>query len=277
MAGVFKTFRALRKHTAPRWLTDGEGGLIGYALDLMRDALLQRVYLGLLARLPENGPNGETAPADALVAIGRDRRVIRGLYETDAEYAVRLKTWLVERRTAGNPYTLLRQLAAYCGPGFSFRTYDARGNCYSRDVNGTETALLSARSTGSTVPVWDWDGNPADSTGQVQWSRFWVVIYPTNIWTVTAQKWGDASPKYEANAGQWGVVMPREHIRSLQAIVSDWKPGGTRCTHIIIAFDPASFDPAAPEPDGSWGKWGKVEAGVRVPARLSTARYLNGA
>jgi hypothetical protein len=259
---IRRSLRTLRKTLAPSWLTSGEGELVGYSLDLLKDAALERLRLGLLARFPQNGPNGETAPEDALAALGRDRRVVRGISETSASYAYRLTQWLVERRTAGNAFTLLRQLSAYCGEGFSFRTYDARGNCYSRAVDGTETYAPATS--------WDWDGQPE------RWSRFWVVIYPTGIWT-TAGTYGDpGTPDWNPNAGQWGVDMPREHVRSLQAIVADWKPEGTRCVHIVLAFDPTSFDPASPEPDGSWGGYSKIDAGVRVPARLSTARYLNG-
>ncbi len=254
-------FRLLRKFIAPRWLTTGDGELVGYALDLLKDAFVERLRLGHLARFPDNGPNGETPPADALVAQGRDRRVVRGIYETDAEYAVRLKSWLDERRTAGNPFTLLRQLAAYCGPGFSFRTYDVRGNCFSRDVDGNETYAAT---------TWDWDGQPD------RWSRFWVIIYPTGIWTVNSDQYADPGNVYAPNDKQWGVVMPREHIAFVRSIINDWKPAGTRCSNIIVAFDPASFDPTAPEPDGTWGSWGKEVAGERVPARLSTARYLKG-
>jgi hypothetical protein len=51
--------------------------------------------------------------------------------------------------------------------------------------------------------------------------------------------------------------------------------------NIIIAFDPASFDPqaaidAAGMPNGLWGRWGKTVDGVCVPARLTTARYWDG-
>ena len=41
------SFRQLRLSLAPRWLLDGEGGLIGYSLDLMKDAFVERVRLSL--------------------------------------------------------------------------------------------------------------------------------------------------------------------------------------------------------------------------------------
>lgn len=259
---MLRRFRTIRKSLAPRWLTEGDGELVGYSLDLMKDAFLERLRLGLLARFPENGPDGEVAPDDALAAIGRDRRILRGLTETSGTYATRLKAWLDTHRSKGTAYTMMGQLSAYLGAGFWFRIYDVRGNCYTRDVNGVETYTSS---TG-----WDWDGDTS------RWSRFWVVIYPTGAWTITAGQWGDVGLDYDRNAAQWGVDIPREQIQAVRSIVTEWKPAGTRCPHIIVAFDPLSFDPASPEPDGTWRSQGKVSGGNRVSSRLATARYLRG-
>ncbi len=55
-------FRTSRVKLAPRWLTEGEGGLLGYALDVVKDAFVERVRLGLMARLPENEPHDHRAP-----------------------------------------------------------------------------------------------------------------------------------------------------------------------------------------------------------------------
>ncbi len=266
MAVNWKTFRALWKHTVPSWLNEGEGGQVGFTLSLLKDAFMNRVYLGFLAGYPQNGPNGETAPPDALIRIGQDRRCIRGIFETDAEYAYRLTQQLVERQTAGNPFTLMRQLHAYTGSnhGVSFRTVDVAGNFYSRSSSGVETASLA---TG----LWDWDAEPS-----TKWSKFWVIIYPGTLWSATTDEWADGGTWGDPDH-VWGIAdMTPEHATSLRAIVNDWKPDGTRCQNIIVAFDPASFDPSAPEPDGLWGHWSKVVAGVRVPSRLSTARYLAG-
>jgi hypothetical protein len=269
-----RTFRTLRKFLAPRWVTDDEGELVGYALDLQKDSFAERAFLGLLAGYPQNGPNGETAPPDALVRMGRDRRVVRGIFETDAQYAVRLKSWLDERRTTGNPFTLMRQLAAYTGDahGVSFRTVDATGNWYSRSSTGVESALLKQGN-------WDWDGRPLDEDGRTRWARFWVIIYPGTLWGPSPWDWGDATgPDWGefTTAHTLGSTATMEHVATLRAIVSDWMGAGKRCVNIILAFDPASFDPAAPEPDGLWEHWSKVVANVRVPARLATARYLDG-
>lgn len=258
-----RTFRTIRRSLAPRWLTDDEGGKVGYALDLIKDAFAQRAYLGLLARLPQNDPLGvTTAPLDALTAMGRDRRVIRGLFDTDAQFALRLRNWLTDRRTAGAPFTLLKQLHAYTGTqnGVSFRLVDNSGNWYSRSSAGVETASLA---TGN----WNWDGDTA------AWSRFWVIIFTGTLWTA-GTTWGSST--WGATDRMWGSTMTAEQVRTLQAIVNDWKPGFAQCTNIVLAFDAASFSVSAPEPDGTWGKQYKYSGGVAVPSRLATARYQDG-
>lgn len=263
---ISQSFRRIRQFLAPRWLTEGEGGLVGHALDTVKDATLERVYLGLLARFPQNGPNGETAPPDALAAIGHDRRVVRGIDEIDASYAVRLTAWLDDRKTAGNPFTLMQKLAEYTGSGCVFKTVDVHGNWFMRAVDGTRSLYLKQGN-------WNWDGYAA------QWSRFWVIIHPpAALWTAEGT-WGSASTWGEA--GTCGTTASYDQVQTIRGLVADWKPAGTKCVNIIVAFDPASFDPTAAAlspglPDGLWGNWSKNVGGVQVPARLSTARYWTG-
>lgn len=258
-------FRLVRRFLGPKWLTSEEGELVGYALDIVKDGFVRRVELGLLARFPHQDANERPAPPDALAAQGRDRRVMKGLNETGESYAARLLLWLDDRKTAGNAFSLLKKLAEYTGPGPSFRTVDARGNWYSRAADGTLSYSLN---TGN----WNWSGPIGD-----RWSRFWVIVYPNGLWEELPNDWGDAAgPNWTEGAGTLGSTATSEHVQSIRAIVADWKPAGTRCVNIILALDPASFNPASPEPDGLWERWSKNVAGVQVPARLSTARYWDG-
>jgi hypothetical protein len=258
----------IRKFLAPRWMTEEDGELVGYSLDIVKTSMLERFRLGLLARLPQNGPNGETPPSDALVALGRDRRVVRGLSDTDATYAAKLLLWLDDRRRAGNPFMLMQKLAEYLGPLPSFCTVDARGNWYSRAADGTETSVLKQEN-------WDWDGTPIGE----RWSRFWVIVYPNTLWAANTANWGAntwGAPGWGESVETWGLTATAEQVATMRAIVADWMPAGTRCINIIVALDPASFDPTTPEPDGLWEKRHKIVAGVAMPARLDTARYCGG-
>jgi len=257
-------FRTRNKQFGPRWLVDdgAESTLVQYSLDLMLDASLERLYLGMLARYPDTA--ALLGVEGALEAIGRDRRTLRGLGpESATSYAARLKRWLHDAKKRGSPFMLMQKLQEYIAAGSSFRTVDARGNWFSRSATGVETYTLN---TGN----WNWDSTVPSS----QWARFWVIIYPGTRWSHSAnwgsgQLWGDTEKT-------WGTTATPSEVAGVRGIVADWKPAGTRCDKIIIAFDAASFNPAAPEPDGQWGKPSKVVGGVHVATRLSTADYWDG-
>jgi hypothetical protein len=256
------SFRELRQAIAARQFLSDEGGLVGYSLDLLKDAFVERTRLGLLIRFPEQDPRGTSAPDDALSAMGRDRRVVRGLSETSASYVKRLKAWLDDRKTAGNAYALMQRLAEYLGTGTSFRVVDNAGNWYSRDVSGNRTLVVGSAN-------WNWDGLTA------QWSRFWVIIYPGALWTRTPA-WGAGGTVWGSTTGSLGSTATLQQIETLRALIADWKPAGTTCVNMIVAFGGASFSPLSPEPDGTWGPQSRNVAGVQVPTRLSTALYWDG-
>lgn len=267
---IAPNFRALRKKLAPSWLTTGEGELVGYALDTIKDAFVERLRQGLLARMPQNTRDGTvTAPDDALAAMGRDRRIVRGINELSTTYAARLVRWLDDWRTAGNPFALMQQLAAYTGKGPAFRTVDVRGNWYSRAADGTQSTSINQAN-------WDWDADPYALT---KWSRFWVIIYPNGLW-VPGPTFGSGLAFGETGSTLGSTATPEE-VASVKAVVADWKPAGTRCVNIILDFDGTAFNPATARdgsglPDGHWGHWSKRVGAVRTPSRLSTARYWDG-
>lgn len=255
-------FRTSRKLLAPRWLTTGDGELLGYALDILKDGFIERLRLGLMARFPQQDPSGTAGAPDALASMGRDRRVVRGLSESDESYASRLLRWLDDRRTAGNAFSLMTKLAEYTGPLPMFRVVDARGNWYTRDPDGTFTWTLN---TGN----WNWDGPIGD-----RWARFWIIIYPNGLWS-EEDDWGDPG-NWGDTPESFGSTAANEVVQTIRSIAADWKRTGSRGVNIIVAFDPSSFDPGAPEPDGLWGAWSTNDSGDQVPSRLDTARYWDG-
>jgi len=251
------SFRTARARMGPKWLVEGDGAKIGYALDLIKDAMQERWLHSLIARFPKY------APADALAAIGRDRRVFRGLQESDESYRNRLIRWLDDRKNAGTSIALAERLAEYLGPLPRIRIVDNSGNWLTRDPDGTITRQ-------SLPGSWNWDGNT------VAWTRFWVVIYPNGLWT-EGQTWNGAGTQAWGDQGHtWGSTATPDEISMLRSIIDDWKPKFARCEKIILAFDSASFTPGSAEPDGTWDKWSKNVAGVQVKNRLQTARYVEG-
>lgn len=258
------TFFSVFRKMGPHWLLSEEDGeRIGFSVASLVAATAERVRLGLRARFPE------LAPADALPAIGRDREIVRGFAESNASYAARLVRAIDDKRTVGNPYALMAQLRGYLGVDLMIRTVDMRGNWYTVDDDGTKSVALNEGN-------WDWEGDAA-----TQWSQFWVILYPpASLWTAgpdigDADLWDDA---IGSDGFTIGSTATPDQVRSVRRIVNTWKPAGTRCRYIIVAFDPASFDPSTPAgpplPDGTWGRAGVGDP--RVKARLSTARYWHG-
>lgn len=256
------SFATVYKALVPSWLSKGDGGKVLSSLGQMLDEFASRTRDALEARMPSR------APDDALALLGQDRVIVRGIDEASSTFATRLLRWLDDHHTRGNAFALIAQLRAYLGTNAKIRTVDNRGNWYTVDQNGVQSYLLAQGN-------WDWDG---DATS---WSRFWVIIYAsTSPWTLgrppysghynDGALWGDGRT--------WGSSATLEQIASLKEIVRRWRPAGTRCVSIILAFDDTSFDPTSVVglPDGTWGTWSKIVNGVRVPARLTTASYFDG-
>lgn len=250
-------FRTAYKRLLPSWLATGEGELVAYSIGLLCDAFAERMRMGLLARFPQ------FAPPDALGPLGRDRVIRRGINEPDAAYAARLVRYLDDRLVQGDPYALMDQLAAYCQAAVKIRTVDRSGNWFTRERDGSRSALISQAN-------WNWDGASA-----AQWSRFWVIIYPTSTGLPWSASVGGSPASWPAG-GTIGTTATPDQVASVRSIIREWQPDGTRCEWVIVAFDDASFDPTAPEPGGTWEHFGTDNAGAYEIARLTTARYWKG-
>lgn len=243
----------------PSWLASE----VAASLALLVDDFAARARLALLARFPAYAPDDA-----AFAAMGRDRLIVRGINEPSAAYAARLSTAFDDHKQRGNPFALLRQLRAYLQADCIVRTVDRRGNWYSIAADGTETTNINAAN-------WNWDGGAASA-----WARFWVIIYPVNgtdPWAINGN-WGDADLW---GAGVWGTAgktigttATADQVAAVRQIIRDWKPAGTTCEWIIVAFDEATFTPAgATDPAGEWGSWGNHTG---APVRLASARYWRG-
>lgn len=227
-----------------------------YAFAIQFDALIDWVVLGVKCRFPE------LALPSALPALGRERGIRRGIFETDAQYAARLINWVPNQKRKGNPYAMMAQIAGYfTGYPVKVRIVNNRGTWYTREADGTETWHREVS------PNWVWDSN-----GGTYDSRYYVLIYvdqgplqAPHLWGDTGLKWAQTTPKLF-----WGAQALPGVAASLKAIIEEWNPPHAICDWVLFCFDPASFDPAssgAGYPDGTWEKWAN---------RLSTARYMRG-
>ena len=245
--------RTLFKFLVPDWLKSGEGELTLYSLSAVVDAWLERARLGLVARFPDYSPE------DGLAALGRDRKITRGLNEPAASYIIRLKAWLTTHKINGSPFALLDQIRSFLQRDLLVRIVDQRGNWYWIETDGTLHYQLQAG-------MWNWD-----SATTTNWSRFWVIVYPASVTPTlwTSYNWG--SQQYGTDH-VWGLSATPDEMVGLRTIVREWKPIFAKCEWIICAFDNASFPPGTAL-DGLWSNYSKGSS-PRSSARLATARYI---
>jgi len=259
------TFRQAFYQLAPSWLTSGEGEGVLFSLMITLDAFMDRMDDATQVRYPDK------APGDALGPMGQDRRIVRGFAEGESSYRLRLRLWLDAWAKAGHAFAIMNQIAAYL-TGFDVpMSIVTAGNgtdgmWYQRSADGTLTWAKAAPHN------WDWDTETVGA-GSPKWSRFWVILYPpASLWTPVkwgARKWGVAN-------ATMGSTATRQQVDTIKALVQAWKPERSKCMHVIVAFDPASFDPTsapgAPMPDGTWKFYRKGDDPV-VSSRNYTARY----
>jgi hypothetical protein len=279
---------------------------LALTLTLAVDGLVEGLYEARKAGMPAQDDD----PAfrwedlypheDALPAIGRDRRRVRGFTESVPDYAFRLRRFRSAWSRAGSARAIIRELAAVLGPNPpKFRLVDAHGNYWTRETDGvvkfqnTTGTGLTFNLDGTVTPdasvahAWDWDSlcTSPPSLGQGDGVRFWVIIYMPSSAPLTANegRWGDGRSKYGDPDGVIGTNDTSPHVEQIRGVLNDWKAGGVKLHHIIVAFDPASFDPldASTLPDGWWGYQGRVvdmgDQSCRwVRSRNPTARYYRG-
>jgi hypothetical protein len=272
---IRRTFRRFVRFMGPRWMTREriETPLAAapsievedramYAMAAIKDAAAERVRLGVRYRFPIAG---ET-PLDALLEIGRMRRVEKGPSEPGAAYAERLRRWLDDWKLAGTPWSVMEQVRAYCSPhAVRVRIFTNRGDCYTIDRDGTRSIDKGT--------AWDWDGEATP------WARWWIVLYPdAGLPFGRAGDYGTASD-WGAASFTWGSTATAEDAIAIRRIIVERKPAGTRCEYVIICHDDAHFDPsdALTLPDGTWGSVYKLSSGSLVKARFDDAAYWPGA
>lgn len=151
------------KRISPPWLQRTRGGALMGAFGDVLDAELETTAEGARARFPGK----ETT---ALPTIGRERRISRGISETDAVYASRLRRWWIDHQKRGGAIAMLRQLEAFwaTSPKRVSLRYPS-GVWWTLGTDGTIT-----KSTHSTN---------ADLT---RWARLQVVYeLPSNLGTIS--------------------------------------------------------------------------------------------
>lgn len=278
---------------------------LAQTMALVTDAIVDGLYDGRRASMPGQTdlvPGlGGFLSIDAMLAIGRDRRLPRGFAESVTAWALRLRRWRSSWRRAGTARALLEQVRAVTAPSnVRLRLVSAAGTWDTLETDGTfrhQTRLgrgfvihpdgTTAVDTGVTHP-WDWDSlspvwtpdNPQDPF------RGWLIIYAPAAPPLdgTEGVLGDGQSFYGDPDMTVGTSATVPYIEQLRGVLDEWKPAGIAIPYIIVSFDPTAFDPLTPGPypaagmpDGTWHNHGKVDgSGVRMPTRFANARYWQG-
>lgn len=141
-------------HT-PLSYPNGQAWLKAHAA--VKDALAQQLRQAIKCRFPA------LALTDALVALGTERQIVRGVSETDSAYAQRVVGAWTAWPYAGTAYGILTQLAAI---GYNAVIPQVLGNAYSLDGNGN-------------LVVTTLGGGGWFTDGVKFWSKFSVLLtYP---------------------------------------------------------------------------------------------------
>jgi hypothetical protein len=276
----------------PGWALDLSHWLqLGAAMALVIDALIEGAIDGVLAAMPGqiDAPSLGGFPAtEGLAATGRDRRIPRGLAEPAWTYAAALRNFRAIHRRDGLPFGLLEEVRRILSPSPPrIRLVTGAGVWYTVEPDGTRQMHTPAGtgfaitaegvSTPLTAPAhpWDWDG----STNPFR--AFLIVYAPTGLIPDDEGTWGDGTTLW-GDGVLWGIDSTLALVEQLRSYTRA-APAGVTIPWIIVAFDPASFDPetagpypAAGMPDGSWGRYGHLVGSDYVRTRLSTARYVRG-
>lgn len=250
------TFRDSIGATAPPSLQRTWGSRVLHSIGVAFDALMDWAFRGARSSLAAN------APPDGLTKIGNERGIMRGFAESAAAYAVRLSTWMLDQKQKGTAIAMLRQLQGYfSGYAVQIRIVNHRGTWHSIDANGAYSYCYNNN--------WNWDNDLSKH------NRFWVIIYPSNVWPIAKTYGANYDYKPAPEAAVWGVEAAPQHGLDILQIINDWNAAHADCWGVILAFDPASFDPTTPSIcDGTWGKCYKYDNGIAVPSRLTSARYF---
>lgn len=267
----------------PGWLQSYPGREYVEAISLTFDAFvasLDDVRQGLVSVEP---------PLDAVPEFARDRGLFRGFFEPASAFMTRSSLYRQFWKVAARPSMMLYLIAQIWGPnppkmrivrnfGWVAPPHVAKSRWTTREIDGTFSEHVSDPAN------FDWDGQNLPH-------RAFLIIYADVLATEIDGTYNDGSSLYGESGVRFdgtrdkktaGTNAFHEYVQRTRACLDAMKPASVFVPNIIIAFDPASFDPtAAPGspgmPDGTWGRDMKLVAGVTVPSRLQTARYWKGA
>jgi hypothetical protein len=161
MAGEY-TFRDQLRDRSVSWLKTGNNERLLYSLAVILDNLGDALTQGIKSRYPG------LVDMSVLGLTGQERRIRRGLTESETAYADRLRYWWDAHRTRGSPVTLLEQMSIRYEHAFPIELISRNGRRYTLSTSGEITR---------DSVVWSPDMEPE------RWARWWMICYTDSITT----------------------------------------------------------------------------------------------
>lgn len=244
----------------PFWLRAANSGRLGYAIVSVLDAIVEHLWEGIVERFPE------FASEEGLEALGRDRRIVRGPSESIASYRLRLIGWREAWRNAGTIVGMLAQTRLYFAPDY------VRMRIVSGNATHARWTTIEPDNTRSylrtTSPVWDWDSAQPYVSPLARASRWHLIVYPGPAYAVRG------TLEVPSSTGSVGSTFTVQQGIDILEIANSFRQAGARPWGLIMAFDPASFNPDGSSsyyPDGTWYRDRNVATGLFT--KDPTARY----
>lgn len=268
------SFRDLVQTIAPPWLQRHYGERMLYSLTLQVDAIAEAAREGVRAR----APGSPQQPSDALIQIGRDRVLVRGRYESDAVYSVRLQRAFASWARAASLEGLMRQLQALLldqdTPVRAVTWWALWGSIPSWDgAVSYEWGLQRAWH-------WGWPNPGLDVPAYWDWGQVYVILYPA----AGSGQWAQATlgSGLVLGSGAWsvGITEPPDVVQAARLVANQWRSATTR-VRVIVSWDagwPASTTDSAAtveQPTEAWAINHTVSGGESVPSRYLGAAYLD--
>lgn len=216
------SFATLLLSRVPPWLRRTFGGRIVRGLADPFDALAERTRESAAARFPD------ASRPDALAAIGKERRILRGPREDGATYASRLLSWWDDHRGRGGPYALARQLYLFwrTALGVDFEIVGANGIRHS--VDGQTGAVVR--------DVIDWTGGGDPS----QWAQLWIFFHVTGL---SASWITDGGEFVITDAGDQivfdvlsGGALTDDEAEEFRAVPREWSAAHVKRITIVLLY-----------------------------------------
>jgi hypothetical protein len=280
---------------APPWLQQGAyqqgagvGGRILQTWGKELDTIATRARQAAVVSMPGVGD------PSAIPLLCADRLIIQGSSETTGQITVRLTAAFDSWKTAGGDWAVLAQILGLFR-GFPNAIPPGRivGGGYGAD--SIRWSYWATTPPVITIPplhtppmgnwLWDFDVEYTGLGPNVSpWYRFWLILdsYGSYSWCGPNQLIGAGGFKIGDGTAIGFNISPAIFV-AMRTLLRNWQAAGAWCRWIIVNLNAPNtfYSPDNPnaEPDGTWGKPAKLQAGsppVWVPARDANSRFCDG-